>query len=141
MQGRLPGECRYGNVQSRVLSHYYKGRVRPLRAYAFGLIHLWARLAQISPRFVNLVNHAPITSDLAKRLLGVSPQRKLPEFAVENFKSWFVRRQKTLNPQCSTRHKSACFCGRTHSTIIFIPKRPRRPWLCWNTPASRWSCR
>ena len=85
--------------KAEFLSHYYKGRLRPLNAYAFGLVHLWARLAQMSPRFVNLVNRAPVISDLAKRLLGVSPQRKLPKFAVENFKSWFVRRQKTLTAQ------------------------------------------
>ena len=85
--------------KAEFLSHYYKGRLRPLNAYAFGLVHLWARLAQMSPRFVNLVNRAPVISDLAKRLLGVSPQRKLPKFAVENFKSWFVRRQKTLAAQ------------------------------------------
>src|SRR5437763_2210015 len=85
--------------KAEFLSHYYKGRVRPLHAYAFGLVHLWARLAQILPRFVNLVNRAPIASDFAKRLIGVSPQRKLPKFAGQNFKSWFARRQRRFNPQ------------------------------------------
>ena len=46
--------------KAEFLSHYYKGRVRPLYAYAFGLIHVWSRLAQIAPSLVNFVNRAPI---------------------------------------------------------------------------------
>src|SRR5207237_3945909 len=57
------------------------------------------RLAHVPLRFVNLVNSAPITSDVAKSLIGVSPQRKLPKFAGQNFKSWFARRQRRFNPQ------------------------------------------
>src|SRR5881227_205001 len=73
------------------LSHYYKHRLRPIHAYAFGLIHLWAQLAQLSPRLVNFVNHAGITSGFVKKLIGVAPQRKMPMFASENFKTWFKR--------------------------------------------------
>src|SRR5438034_3857079 len=75
--------------KAEFLSHYYKHRLRPLHAYAFGLIHLWAQLAQVSPRLVNLVNRAPITSNLVKKFIGVAPQRKMPVFATENFKAWF----------------------------------------------------
>jgi Fe-S oxidoreductase len=75
--------------KAEFLSHYYKHRLRPIHAYAFGLIHLWARLAQLSPRLVNFVNRAPITSSLAKKLIGVAPQRKMPEFATQSFKAWF----------------------------------------------------
>ncbi len=74
------------------LSHYYKGRLRPIYAYAFGLIHVWSRLAQIAPSLVNFVNRAPIISDLVKAILRVAPQRRMPAFAPESFKSWFVRR-------------------------------------------------
>jgi FAD/FMN-containing dehydrogenase/Fe-S oxidoreductase len=75
--------------KAEFLSHYYKHRLRPIHAYAFGLIHVWAELAQIAPRMINLVNHAPITSNLVKKLIGVASQRKMPEFARENFTSWF----------------------------------------------------
>ncbi|PYL09097.1 MAG: FAD-binding oxidoreductase [Verrucomicrobia bacterium] len=77
--------------KAEFLSHYYKHRPRPVHAYAFGLIHVWARLAQISPGFVNLVNRASITSTVGKKIIGIAPQRKLPEFAGENFKRWFRR--------------------------------------------------
>ncbi len=78
--------------KAEFLSHYYKRRLRPVNAYAFALIHLWARFAQVSPRLVNLVNHAPITSNLLKKFIGVTQQRNLPAFARENFKAWFRRR-------------------------------------------------
>jgi len=77
--------------KAEFLSHYYKHRVRPMHAYAFGLIHLWARLAQISARLVNFANHVPIASGVIKKFIGVAAQRQLPKFATENFKAWFRR--------------------------------------------------
>src|SRR5947199_4508849 len=50
--------------KAEFLAHYYRHRLRPIHAYAFGLIHVWSRLAQIAPGIVNFVNRAPITSDL-----------------------------------------------------------------------------
>jgi FAD/FMN-containing dehydrogenase/Fe-S oxidoreductase len=78
--------------KAEFLSHYYKHRVRPVHAYAFGLIHLWSRLAQFSPQLANFVNQSPITRSLIKKLIGVAQQRNLPKFATENFKTWFRRR-------------------------------------------------
>jgi FAD/FMN-containing dehydrogenase/Fe-S oxidoreductase len=87
--------------KAEFLSHYYKDRPRPIHAYAFGLIHQWARLAEVAPGFVNFVNRAPVVSDLVKAFIGVAPQRKMPAFAKESFKAWF-RKRKTLNAQRST---------------------------------------
>jgi Fe-S oxidoreductase len=78
--------------KAEFLSHYYKGRLRPVHAYAFGLIHVWSRLAQIAPSLVNFVNRAPYLSRLTKAIIAVAPQRQMPAFAPEPFKSWFVRR-------------------------------------------------
>jgi Fe-S oxidoreductase len=78
--------------KAEFLSHYYKGRLRPVHAYAFGLIHVWARLAMLAPSVVNLINRAPFLSRLTKALIGVAPERTMPAFAPETFKRWFVRR-------------------------------------------------
>ena len=78
--------------KAEFLAHYYKGRLRPVHAYAFGLIHIWARLASIAPALVNFFNRAPIISDLVKKGIGVAPQRRMPAFASETFKHWFARR-------------------------------------------------
>jgi FAD/FMN-containing dehydrogenase/Fe-S oxidoreductase len=82
--------------KAEFLSHYYKGRLRPIHAYAFGLIHVWSRLAQIAPSLVNFVNRAPFISRLTKAIIGVAPQRRLPAFAPESFKSWFVRTRSVV---------------------------------------------
>src|ERR1041385_7357605 len=75
--------------KAEFLSHYYKHRPRPLHAYAFGLIHVWAQLTQLSPTLVNFINRAPITSTIAKKFIGIAPQRKIPCFARQTFKAWF----------------------------------------------------
>jgi Fe-S oxidoreductase len=61
------------------------------------LIHVWARLAKIVPDLINFVNRAPVTSALVKRLIGIAPQRQMPAFARETFKSWFSRRASRHN--------------------------------------------
>ncbi len=78
--------------KAEFLAHYYKGRLRPAYAYAFGLIHVLARLAQIAPGTVNFINRAPIISDLVKKFIGVAPRREMPAFALETFKVWFAKR-------------------------------------------------
>ncbi|MFZ0917887.1 MAG: FAD-linked oxidase C-terminal domain-containing protein, partial [Candidatus Udaeobacter sp.] len=75
--------------KAEFLAHYYQRRIRPIHAYAFGLIHVWARLAEFAPGIVNFVNRAPVISGLVKKLIGVASQREMPAFANETFKAWF----------------------------------------------------
>jgi len=79
--------------KSEFLSHYYEGRLRPLSAYAFGNIDLWARIASNAPGLINLTTQLPFFRDIAKLVAGIPKQRKIPAFAPETFKSWF-RREK-----------------------------------------------
>jgi Fe-S oxidoreductase len=66
--------------------------------YAMGLIYWWARLAAHTPGLVNLVTQAPLLSDLAKRLGGIAPERRIPAFAPQTFKEWF-RQREPRNPE------------------------------------------
>jgi FAD/FMN-containing dehydrogenase/Fe-S oxidoreductase len=75
--------------KAEFLSHYYEGRRRPLRAYAFGNIDLWADLASAAPGLANLATQVPGLRDLAKFVAGVPRQRALPAFAPQTFRSWF----------------------------------------------------
>jgi Fe-S oxidoreductase len=77
--------------KAEFLSHYYEGRLRPLNAYAFGNIDLWARLASNAPGLVNLTTQLPFLRDIAKLVAGIPAQRKIPAFAPETFKQWFRR--------------------------------------------------
>jgi FAD/FMN-containing dehydrogenase/Fe-S oxidoreductase len=79
--------------KAEFLSHYYAGRLRPRAAYAMGLIYWWARAASQAPRLVNWLAHAPILSDIGKRVGGIAPQRAIPAFAPQPFTAWFKARE------------------------------------------------
>ena len=82
--------------KSEFLSHYYKGRARPLSEYAFGNIDIWARVASKVPGLVNLTTQLPILRAISKVLAGIPLERSIPAFASETFKDWFFRtRAKT----------------------------------------------
>ncbi len=82
--------------KSEFLSHYYEGRVRPVSAYAFGNIDLWARAASKFPGLVNLTTQLPILREISKLAAGIPLERSIPAFAPETFKDWFFRtRPKT----------------------------------------------
>jgi FAD/FMN-containing dehydrogenase/Fe-S oxidoreductase len=86
-----PTRVDVASYKAEFLSHYYEGRVRPMSAYAFGNIDVWARIASNAPGLANLTTQLPFFRDIAKRVAGIAPRRKIPAFAPETFKSWFRR--------------------------------------------------
>jgi FAD/FMN-containing dehydrogenase/Fe-S oxidoreductase len=92
-KGDCPVNVDMATYKAEFLSHYFKGKLRPRSAYAFGLIYWWARLASFAPRLVNFFTQTPGFAHVAKFLSGMSPQRRIPKFATHTFKSWFHRRQ------------------------------------------------
>ncbi|MGB9147099.1 MAG: FAD-linked oxidase C-terminal domain-containing protein, partial [Acidobacteriaceae bacterium] len=77
--------------KAEFLAHYHGDRLRPLRHYAFGfmdrLAHAASLIPGMTPRLANLPLSTPGVSALIKTLLGVAPQRTLPQFAAQNFQS------------------------------------------------------
>src|SRR5260370_26309148 len=63
-----------------------------MRGYTMGLIYWWARLASHMPAVANFFTQTPLLSNLAKLVIGVAPQRRLPVFAPHTFKDWFHQR-------------------------------------------------
>ena len=99
-------ECPMGvdmaTYKAEFLSHYYRGRMRPISAYTMGLIYWWSRIVSSSPTLSALVNLAmslPIIGSLLKRLAGISSERQIPRFAGRTFKSWFFSRRSPLRRQ------------------------------------------
>ncbi len=78
--------------KAEFFSHYYEGRRRPISAYAFGNIDLWAGLASNAPGLVNLTTQLPFLREIAKLVAGIPFQRKIPAFAPKTFRQWFRRR-------------------------------------------------
>jgi FAD/FMN-containing dehydrogenase/Fe-S oxidoreductase len=88
-KGDCPVHVDVATYKAEFLAHHYRGRLRPLHAYAFGLIARWARIGARAPRLANFLQRAPGLGALVKRVLGVAPERRIPELAPMTFKAWF----------------------------------------------------
>ncbi|HYK53443.1 MAG TPA: FAD-linked oxidase C-terminal domain-containing protein, partial [Candidatus Eremiobacteraceae bacterium] len=93
-KSECPVNVDMATYKAEFLSHYYEGRLRPLSAYAFGLMPVAARVASLVPWLANLLTHAPPFSWVIKNLVGMAPERDAPMFAGETFRSWFAARPK-----------------------------------------------
>ncbi|HWA10554.1 MAG TPA: FAD-binding and (Fe-S)-binding domain-containing protein [Opitutaceae bacterium] len=91
-KGDCPVHVDVATYKAEFLAHHYQGRLRPLHAYAFGMIGRWARVASAFPRLTNFLQTAPGLGRLMKGILGVAPQRELPQVAPRTFKAWFFGR-------------------------------------------------
>lgn len=80
--------------KAEFLRHYYRGRLRPRHAYAFGLIMLWARLGARVPRLANFLTQTPRLRELARWAAEVHPERRIPPFAARTFQRQVRRRQR-----------------------------------------------
>jgi len=96
-KGDCPVSVDMATYKAEFLSRYYRRRVRPPAAYTMGLIMLHARLASLAPGLANAVAGAPLVGALVKRLGGISPEREMPPFARQTFRSWWSGRA-AVNP-------------------------------------------
>ncbi|HEU5226837.1 MAG TPA: FAD-binding and (Fe-S)-binding domain-containing protein [Ktedonobacteraceae bacterium] len=91
-KGECPVNVDMATYKAEFLSHYYQGHLRPITAYAMGLIHWWVRPASLLPGVVNFFTQTPVLRDIAKALAGIAPQRQIPAFAPQTFRHWFHQR-------------------------------------------------
>jgi FAD/FMN-containing dehydrogenase/Fe-S oxidoreductase len=90
-KGDCPVNVDMATYKAEFLSHYWKGRLRPRYAYAFGWIDKWSQVASLAPGFVNLTTQLPLLRNVAKMIAGVPQQRTIPAFAPQSFKRWFKK--------------------------------------------------
>jgi len=76
-------------------AQHYAGRLRPRAAYAMGQIRRWAELGQHAPWLANLALSAPGLSGLAKAAAGIAQPRRMPPFARQTFRAWWLARGGT----------------------------------------------
>lgn len=93
-KGDCPVNVDMATLKSEFLAHYYKGRLRPRNAYAFGWIYWWSRLASLMPGIANFFTHAPVFSSISKVLAGVASKREIPKFASKTFRQTFRHKRK-----------------------------------------------
>jgi Fe-S oxidoreductase len=104
-KSECPANVDVATYKAEFLSHYYESKRRPLRAYAFGMIDRWARLASLAPGIANFFGHAPGLRHLLGLILGLAPQRQLPRFARLTFRRWAERRRPTVFEKNPTSEK------------------------------------
>jgi Fe-S oxidoreductase/FAD/FMN-containing dehydrogenase len=86
-KGDCPTQVDMATYKAEFMSHYYRGRLRPMPAYTMGLIHTWAGLAQHMPRLANVLMR------LGKPFAGVAKERTMPRFAPKTFRELWVERR------------------------------------------------
>ncbi|MGH7718479.1 MAG: FAD-binding and (Fe-S)-binding domain-containing protein [Gemmatimonadaceae bacterium] len=91
-KGDCPVNVDMATYKAEFLAQYYRGRLRPIAAYAFGLIHWWAHLAAHLPGVANFFTQTSPFADLSKRLIGMAPERRTPVFAPQTFRQWWGQR-------------------------------------------------
>ncbi len=85
-------ECPAGvdmaHYKAEYLERYYHTHTKPLSLVLFAHLPLLSRAAAIFPAFFNFLLSSRLTGSLFKKMAGIAPERKLPSFAKETFRSW-----------------------------------------------------
>jgi FAD/FMN-containing dehydrogenase/Fe-S oxidoreductase len=95
-KGECPVNVDMASYKAEFLHHYYRGRLRPREAYAFGFIGLWSRIASLAPGVANFFTQTKGLARIAKFAAGMHPHRSIPRFAPETFRDWFGKRQASF---------------------------------------------
>ena len=96
-KGDCPGNVDVATYNAEFLAHYWEGRIRPLRAFAFGWIDKWAALAATAPWAANGIVRLPILGSLIKKSFGIAKERILPRCASRTFRTTFRDRKTSSN--------------------------------------------
>lgn len=90
-KSECPVNVDVATYKAEFLAHYHENHRHALRDYAFGFMDRWAHLASAIPgvttRLANLPLRIPGLREAAKAMLGIAPQRTLPQFAPRSYQS------------------------------------------------------
>jgi Fe-S oxidoreductase len=95
-KSECPANVDIATYKAEFLSHYYERKWRPLKAYAFALIEHWARLGSLIPGAANLLSQVAASRRLLQKILGLAPQRQLPQLASMSFRQWVRRHRRSI---------------------------------------------
>jgi FAD/FMN-containing dehydrogenase/Fe-S oxidoreductase len=93
-KSECPAAVDIAAYKAEFFAQYYRRNRRPLDVRFFARIHEVARFGAAAPALANALAHAPVLGALAWRLLKVHPERELPRFARQSFRSWFAKRAR-----------------------------------------------
>ncbi|MGC2407505.1 MAG: FAD-binding and (Fe-S)-binding domain-containing protein [Candidatus Cybelea sp.] len=102
-KGECPVNVDMATYKAEFLSHYYAGRLRPVWAYAFGLIPWWAHLGSRVARLANAITQTPPFDSLAKLAVRMAPQRRIPPFSTRSFRDWYRKHRGSARPNAGKK--------------------------------------
>ena len=105
-----PSNVDMATLKAEFLHHYYQANGIPLRARVFGNIGRLNALGMRLPSVSNFFFTNPLLSGLAKRFLGVAPQRSLPLLSPTTLRGWYARNRATLLPGAPQGRQVWFFC-------------------------------
>jgi FAD/FMN-containing dehydrogenase/Fe-S oxidoreductase len=84
-----PVKVDMASYKAEFLSHYHQHHRRALAAHAFGFIDRWSRWASHAPALANFLTQTQVLAAMAKRVVDIAPQRRIPPFARRTFRDVF----------------------------------------------------
>jgi FAD/FMN-containing dehydrogenase/Fe-S oxidoreductase len=91
--GECPVNVDMATYKAEFFAQYYKGRIRPVHAYVFGMIDRWAQLSSAFPSAINYLTHSKALKNISKHIFNIHSSREFPHFAQQSFTKWFRRRE------------------------------------------------
>jgi ferredoxin len=142
-KSECPTNVDVATYKAEFLAHYYEGSKR--RRCGVCLRHdrpLGATWIEGLPRLANFFSQRAGLSPLLQSALHLAPQRRVPQLARSTFQSWARKNavSRTRGTNGPDREKSVSFCGRILSTIIFVRRRAKRRWKCFQGRGIQRSC-
>lgn len=89
-----PSNVDMSSLKAEFLHQYYQTNGIPLRAKAFAYINDLNRMGSVFPKLFNFFLTNSLFSGVAKKVLGVAPQRSLPTIHSISLRRWFNRNFK-----------------------------------------------
>ena len=124
-KSECPANVDLATYRAEFLSHYYEKKSRPWHAYLFGRIDQWARLVSPFAGFVNFLGRASWARAVVNSVVGLAPQRELPQFATSNFQSWLRSRTVSASTEDSNADRREVFLWSDTFNNYFHPETCR----------------
>lgn len=88
-KSECPSNVDMAAMKAEFLYQYQKENGVSFRTKMFAETQKTNKLASKMPRVANFFLSAPISSTIAKKIMGVAPQRNIPKYANQTLKNWF----------------------------------------------------
>jgi FAD/FMN-containing dehydrogenase/Fe-S oxidoreductase len=119
-KAECPSAVDMAKIKFEFLAHYYQKHPTPLRAKLFADIAFWSHLSSGLPApLINAILRNGAARWALEKFVGISRQRRLPEFAGETFTQWFKRRTADGRPQTTPGNLPSAVSGQPSAVVLF----------------------